>query len=293
MNATSTFRDAPAPAQTSSASMARSISPVSTVAGHGEHGPDFFGFGGADRDVDGEGFLPVVAGLRHVALGLVGVSEAVVCSGLHPWRADLGCEPQRAGVVRVRLSGVTGPEGNLPEPVERFSFQTRIADLAESVQGPVKVPGSLVVAAQLQIDLAEMGVGLGFPGHVPYFTEEDQCLLEVSGSVLTTAQPQVDNTQPAQCVGYALTVADLAEEIQGLPVIVDRLLVTALLSAGQAEVAERGCLAEAIANVAVDGDRRLLMAYAIFAVPKLHLGNAQVAQYDSLTGPDARLAVQG
>jgi hypothetical protein len=37
---------------------------AAVITGHGEPGPDFVGFGGADGGVAGEGFLPVVLGLK-------------------------------------------------------------------------------------------------------------------------------------------------------------------------------------------------------------------------------------
>jgi hypothetical protein len=90
---------------------------VVAVPGDGEAGADVAGFGGADRGVAGEGFLPVVPGLNRVAVGLAGAGDAAVRASLLPWQAGLGCEPQSGGVVHASLIGVTCLEVNLTEAV--------------------------------------------------------------------------------------------------------------------------------------------------------------------------------
>lgn len=160
---------------------------IAAVTDHGEAGADFVGFGGADGGVAGEGFLPVVPGLKRVAIGLAGAGEAVVRACLLQWQAGLGCEPESGGVVRACLTGVTSPEENLTKAVERFGFHSLVADLAEDGKCLLQIPGSLVVAAEPHVNLAEADQAPGFAAWMTHFLEHGQRVLEVSGRVLVAA----------------------------------------------------------------------------------------------------------
>jgi hypothetical protein len=133
---------------------------VAAVIGRGEPGTDLAGFGGTDGVVAGERLLPVVPGPHQVAVGLVGAGEAAVGAGLLPWRAGLGCEPESGGMVRAGLIDVTGLEENLTKAVAHVSLHDRVADVSKHGQDLLKVPDSLLVAAEARISLAEIGQDL-------------------------------------------------------------------------------------------------------------------------------------
>jgi hypothetical protein len=142
----------------------RLIAIVAAVTDAGEPAADFVGFGCADGGVAGEGFLPVVPGLKRVAVSLAGAGEAAVRAGLLQRRVGLGCEPESGSVVRACLVGVACPDENVTEAVECVGLQNPIADLAEDGQGLLKVADSLLVAAEPQVSFAEPGQDLGFAG---------------------------------------------------------------------------------------------------------------------------------
>ena len=148
------------------------MAPGAAVASLGEPDADFAGFAGADGDVAGESFLPVAPGLDQVAVSVVAVGETVVRAGLPPWRVGLGCEPQSGGVVLACLIGITSPEENVSKTVERVGLQKPGADLAEHCQGLLQVPGSLLAAAELQVNAAEQEQDLGFAGPVAHVMEQ-------------------------------------------------------------------------------------------------------------------------
>ena len=99
-------------------------------------------------------------------------------------------------MVRACFIGFTCLTQNVTEAVERAGFQNRIADLTRHGQGLLKVPGSLLVAAEPQINLAERVQSLGFADCATNFVEQGQGLFEISNRVLVTAQPQVNNAEP-------------------------------------------------------------------------------------------------
>ena len=70
-------------------------------------GVDVVGFGDTEVGVEGQGVLPVVAGLVGIAGGLVGVGEAVVGTGLLVAVADLGGQGERCAVMSVGLVVMT------------------------------------------------------------------------------------------------------------------------------------------------------------------------------------------
>ena len=75
-------------------------------------------------------------------------------------------------MVRACLISVTCPEGELTKAVERVGFHSRIAEVAEHGQGLLEVPGSLLVAAEPQVDIAEPGQALGLAFCMAYVTEQ-------------------------------------------------------------------------------------------------------------------------
>jgi hypothetical protein len=62
----------------------------------------------------------VIPSLNRVTVSLAGAGEAAVRAGLLQWRVGLGCEPQRGGVVRACLLGVTRLEENLTKACSKF-----------------------------------------------------------------------------------------------------------------------------------------------------------------------------
>lgn len=97
----------------------------------GHFGTDLIGFRGTDGGVDGEGFLPMAAGLSRVSGGMPGAGEASVGAGLLPWRASVGGKPQSDGVVGACRTGVTRPAEKLTEAVVRLGLLKRNTGLVE------------------------------------------------------------------------------------------------------------------------------------------------------------------
>jgi hypothetical protein len=81
---------------------------VVVVVQVGEVVADLVGLGDAEGGVEGEGALPVVAGVVWVSVGVVGVGEAVVCAGLFIWVAGLSGQGQGGAVVSASLVVVAG-----------------------------------------------------------------------------------------------------------------------------------------------------------------------------------------
>ena len=142
------------------------VSVRACIADPGDTGTDFVGFGRADGGVAGEGFPPVVPGLNRVAVSMAGAGETGVRAGLLPRRAGFACEPERGGVVRTSLIGITCQEQDITEAVERAGLYIPAADLARDGQGLLKVPGSLLAAAEPHVSFAKPDQDLAFAGCV-------------------------------------------------------------------------------------------------------------------------------
>jgi hypothetical protein len=119
----------------------------------GEPGADVVGLGVAEFGVEGEGLLPVVAGLAGVAGGVEGVSEAVVGAGLLEFVADLAGHAERDGVLGAGIFGLADDEEGIAEAVERLGFTGSFAELAEQRQGLLMVADGLLAAAGKGADL--------------------------------------------------------------------------------------------------------------------------------------------
>lgn len=126
----------------------------------------------------------MVPRLSQVAVGVAGAGQTAVRAGLLHWRADLGGELERGCVMRAGLTGLTCLQENVPETVERVGLLSRITDLAERGQGLLKVPGSLLMAAELEVNLAQPEEGFGDADFFARFMEQGQGLPEVSFRVL-------------------------------------------------------------------------------------------------------------
>jgi hypothetical protein len=96
----------------------------------GQLGADLIGFGGAEAGVEGEGLLPVTAGLADLAGSLVGSGEAVMGAALLVFPADLGGQAERGSVLDAGLPRLTGAEEHVAEAIERVGFIVPIAGLA-------------------------------------------------------------------------------------------------------------------------------------------------------------------
>jgi hypothetical protein len=149
-------------------------------------------------------------GLRQVAIGPAGAGEAAVRAGLFQWRADLGREPESGGVARACPAGVTCPEENLTNAVERLGLHNPMAGLSGHGQGLLKIADSVLMAAESQVNLTEPDQGLSFAAGVAYFVEHGHGLPEVSGRLPAPAEPQVDSAEVSQHPGFPQTIACLA-----------------------------------------------------------------------------------
>ena len=87
-------------------------------------------FRDAEVGVQGEGLLPVRAGLAGVKHGLVAAGEAVMGTGVLVFRADLAGQAERGGVLYAGLAGLPGGQEDFSEAVERISLLLPPADLA-------------------------------------------------------------------------------------------------------------------------------------------------------------------
>lgn len=95
---------------------------MAVIAGRGELGADLVSLGGAEIGVDGEGLLPVAAGLAVVTGGVVSTGVAVVGAGLLVLVADLDGQSERGGVLDAGRVGLAGSEEHFTKAVERFGF---------------------------------------------------------------------------------------------------------------------------------------------------------------------------
>ena len=81
-------------------------------------------------------------------------------------------------VVGACLTGLAGLEENIPEAVERVGLHDPGADLARYGQGLLDGSGSVLVAAEPQVNLAEPDQGVGFVSCVAHFVEHGDGLSE-------------------------------------------------------------------------------------------------------------------
>ena len=85
-------------------------------------GAEVVGLGNAEVRVEGEGVLPVPAGLIEVARRLVAGGDAVVGAGLLVANAALDGHGQRLGMLATGLLQVAGLLQGLSQAVERDCF---------------------------------------------------------------------------------------------------------------------------------------------------------------------------
>ena len=97
----------------------------------GQVGVDIVGFGDAEVDVEGEGLVPVVAGMVGIAGGVVGLGETVVGAALLVAVAELGGQGERGVVVGAGLLGAAGGVVGLADAVEGTGFAGPVAEFTE------------------------------------------------------------------------------------------------------------------------------------------------------------------
>jgi hypothetical protein len=90
-----------------------------------ETGADLVGVGRVELGEHGQGPLPVVPGLVHLAAGVVRTGQAVVGAGLLVAVIELTCQRQGLAVLVGALPGMAGGAQCFPNAVARRSLPNR------------------------------------------------------------------------------------------------------------------------------------------------------------------------
>jgi hypothetical protein len=247
---------------------------VAVITSAGEVSADLIGLRGAERGVEGEGFVPVVTGLASVAGRLAGAGQAVVGACQLVFLAVAGCAAERGGVLSASIGRPPGGEQRVAETIERSDFTGLVANLTAHSQGLPLVIRGLLIPALPQVGSAQNDEGMNFASPVTALAEHGQGLAEVADGLPEIALPHADLAQVAKSVSFPGPVACLAEDSQTAVVALDGLLITALLKVDHAQGDQHMGFTGLITDFAPQGQGLLEMSAGLLVLTKLEVENA-------------------
>jgi hypothetical protein len=191
-----------------------------------EPGPDLVGLGRAELGVQPKCLLPVVGGLRVLAIAVMALSDVAVCVCLLVGVAGICCELKRCEQLGASSFGLAKAAQGFGDVPQHHRLSVLVARLPEQVECLPQIADRLDVLALAQADVAQVAQLGGYASRTFEAAVDGQGLPVGVGGLGQLAATDTQVADPDERVSFAEAVFGIPEHVQH-PVQVPRRLVVA------------------------------------------------------------------